>query len=256
MSHAPVAQALDQVGGVAHATTLCVIALFVYAPSHYASMHSDGMKPFELIAALMHREGLGPLPLAKKIGKAKLQPQIHRFSRGEVANPDRSTAVPIAEYFHIPVEAIYDERIATEVARELGITAVAPASSTAPRKKTSVAHPMSQSSVKLGAKQLDWGALMEGELPAIFEVAVPDDAMAPRVRAGQIVKFDTRETPRPGDGVLVVDNSGEWFFRLFRQGRRGAWEAAAENAAYETLQAERDGLKVVAVLVGVQARWG
>jgi DNA-binding XRE family transcriptional regulator len=219
-------------------------------------MHSLGMKPFELVAALMHREGLGPLPLAKKIGKAKLQPQIHRFSRGEVANPDRTTAVPIAEYFNIPVEAIYDERIATEVARELGITAIVTSSTSAPRKRPSLAHSVSQSNVKLAAKQLDWGALMEGELPATFEVAVPDDAMAPRVRAGQIVKFDTRETPRPGDGVLVVDSNGEWFFRLYRQGRRGAWEAAAENAAFETLQADRDGLKVVAVLVGVQARWG
>ena len=219
-------------------------------------MHSPSMKPFELIAALMQREGLGPLPLAKKIGKAKLQPQIHRFSRGEVANPDRTTAVPIAEYFHIPVEAIYDERVATKVARELGITAVVTSVATAPRKKPSVAHSMSQSTVKLAAKLLDWGALMEGELPAVFEVAVPDDTMAPRVRAGQVVKFDTRETPRPGDGVLVVDTNGEWFFRLYRQGRRGAWEAAAENVAYETLQAERDGLKVVAVLVGVQARWG
>lgn len=214
------------------------------------------MKPFELIAALMHREGLGPLPLAKKMGKAKLQPQIHRFSRGEVANPDRSTAVPLAEFFHIPVEAIYDERIATEVARELGIDSIVTSSTAPTRKKPSLAHSVSQSNVKLSPKQLDWGALMEGELPAVFEVAVPDEAMAPRVRSGQIVKFDTRETPRPGDGVLVVDNNGEWFFRLYRQGRRGAWEAAAENAAYETLQAERDGLKVVAVLVGVQARWG
>lgn len=81
----------------------------------------QGVKPHELIAALMARENLGPLPLAKRMGYPKLQPQIHRFVRGEVAAPKAATAAPLAAYFKIPLEAIYDEKAATEAARALGI---------------------------------------------------------------------------------------------------------------------------------------
>ena len=49
-----------------------------------------GMKPFELVRGLMLRADLGPLPLAKKLNKPKLQPQIHRFINGDVAEPRHS----------------------------------------------------------------------------------------------------------------------------------------------------------------------
>jgi hypothetical protein len=92
------------------------------------------MKPHELIAALMAREGLGALPLAKKMGKPKLQPQIHRFIHGEVAEPARSTAAPLAAYFQIPIEAVYEEKTATLVANELKLT-VLPVPPPAPRRR-------------------------------------------------------------------------------------------------------------------------
>lgn len=80
-----------------------------------------GMKPFELVRGLMLQADLGPLPLAKKLNKPQLQPQIHRFINGDVAEPRRATALPIAEFFGIPVEALYDEKIATKIARERDI---------------------------------------------------------------------------------------------------------------------------------------
>ena len=84
-------------------------------------LHSCDVKPYELIAALMAREGIGALPLAKKIGRPELQPAIYRFSKGQVENPEPTTALPLASYFEIPMEAIYDERVATGVARGLGL---------------------------------------------------------------------------------------------------------------------------------------
>lgn len=93
------------------------------------------------------------------------------------------------------------------------------------------------------------------ELPTLFEVEIPDDAMFPRVKAGQVVTFDSRETAKPGDGVLIADRDGQWHFRRYRQGRGTNWEASAENEAYATMESERDGLTVLAVLVGVKARW-
>ena len=100
----------------------CIIRSGIFRP----------VKPHELIAALMAREGLGPLPLAKKMGRPKLQPQIHRFVNGEVASPARTTAEPLAAYFKIPTEAIYTEKAATAVAVERDISAVLPK---APRRK-------------------------------------------------------------------------------------------------------------------------
>lgn len=79
----------------------------------------------------MQREGLGPLPLAKKMGKPGLQSQIQRFKDGDVQNPARTTAVPLAAYFSIPTDAIYDEKLATAIAKERGIEA--PLAPTAPR---------------------------------------------------------------------------------------------------------------------------
>lgn len=94
-------------------------------------------------------------------------------------------------------------------------------------------------------------------LPPTFRVAAVDDSMAPRVKAGEVVEFAVGEAPRPGDGVLVRDSTGALYFRIYRQRRPGAWEAHPVNDAFQALESERDGLSVVAVLVGVpQQRWG
>lgn len=102
---------------------------------------------------------------------------------------------------------------------------------------------------------LEWEELMNSDLPAKFELTLLDDAMAPRARVGQIVTFDRSLEARPGDGVLVTDSSGAYYFRLFRAGTAGRWQAHALNEAYQPLDSDRDALSVVAVLVGVQSRW-
>lgn len=106
---------------------------------------------------------------------------------------------------------------------------------------------------------IPWEEIMDQhELPQLFSVSMNDDSMAPRVRTGDKLVFDSSlsNAPRPGDGVLVKDASGQAYFRLYRAGRLGHWEAHAMNQAFATLDSERDGLRVVAVLTAVQARWG
>lgn len=102
---------------------------------------------------------------------------------------------------------------------------------------------------------LEWEELMTAALPRKFEVTLPDDSMAPRAKSGQLVTLQSDLTPQPGDGVLVSDAHGNHFLRIYRQRRPGHWEAHATNEAYQALDSERDGLTVLAVLVGVQARW-
>lgn len=105
--------------------------------------------------------------------------------------------------------------------------------------------------------QVTWGAKMKkSDLPPLYRVTVPDDAMAPRVRAGQLVEFDRDATPRPGDGVLVLDGEGRPYFRVFRERRPGHWEAHPLNDAYSPLDSLADQLTVAGVLVAVFARWG
>lgn len=103
---------------------------------------------------------------------------------------------------------------------------------------------------------ITWGENMHKDLPQKFRVAAPDDSMAPRVRVGELLEFDASLTPRPGDGVLVRDDAGHLYFRAYREGRPGAWEAAALNPAFTPLDSQRDGLQVLAVLTAVFQRWG
>lgn len=102
---------------------------------------------------------------------------------------------------------------------------------------------------------LEWEDLMTAKLPHKFEVALPDDSMAPRARKGQLVTLQSDLTPTPGDGVLVVDDQGNTYLRVYSQKRGNHWEALALNEAYQPMDSARDGLTVLAVLVGVQARW-
>ena len=104
---------------------------------------------------------------------------------------------------------------------------------------------------------LTWGESMPKYLPAVFCISAPDDSMAPRVRRGDVLRFSSTDKPRPGDGVLLQDREGVMYFRVYRERRAGDWAAQALNEAFQPLEAERDGLTVLAVLVGIsQQRWG
>lgn len=105
---------------------------------------------------------------------------------------------------------------------------------------------------------LFWGEIMKtSSLPPEFKAAMTDDSMAPRVRAGDVLKFSTVAKPRPGDGVLVRDQTGALFFRQYRERRPGHWLAQPLNDAYQALDSEIDGLELVAVMVGIpDQRWG
>lgn len=94
-----------------------------------------------------------------------------------------------------------------------------------------------------------------GPLPTVFKLSAPDASMAPKVPQGTLVEFTRDMQPRPGDGVLVRDNAGHHFMRVYRERRPGHWEAYAINEAYRPLNSDDDDLTVVAVLTAVAARW-
>lgn len=103
--------------------------------------------------------------------------------------------------------------------------------------------------------QLRWEELLPmEETPEEFQVALPDDAMAPEAKAGWLVQFDSRQEPKFGNGILVRDRTGTLHFRRYRQGV-GMWLARPDNENFVTLESERDGLEILAVAKFVLKPW-
>ena len=100
-----------------------------------------------------------------------------------------------------------------------------------------------------------WGEQMSDPLPKSFMFEMPDESMSPRIKAGKLIIFSTAEAAKPGDAVLVADREGVQYVRKYLQSKPGAWQAAAINEAYQPLDSERDGLHVLAVLIGEEGRW-
>lgn len=101
---------------------------------------------------------------------------------------------------------------------------------------------------------LTWETIVrkKEELPERFRCELPDDALYSErdggTRSGTPVVFvRTDVRPAPGVGVLVEDQDGVRYIRVYRQGAGGAWLAAARNENYLTLDSERDGLRLLAV---------
>lgn len=96
---------------------------------------------------------------------------------------------------------------------------------------------------------------MAANMPTEFRTFAPDDALAPRLRAGQVVTFDRSLSPRAGDAVLLEDRTGARHIRIYRP-VVGRWEAHALQPDWPVMDSERDGLVALAVLTAVSARWG
>lgn len=140
------------------------------------------MKPYQLILGLMAQKGIaGALPLAKAANVPKKQPQVHRWLSGDVAEPKRATVEPIAKFFEIPVEAMYDDREATKIARDRGIPDPLPTVDKRPRNRRAspVAELLRQVQLLSPEERQELArALVEAPTPAITpagaEPAKPD----------------------------------------------------------------------------------
>ncbi len=97
--------------------------------------------------------------------------------------------------------------------------------------------------------------MVEQQLPHTFWVTLPDDSMAPRAPAGKRICFELASSAKPGDGVLVRDRTGAFYFRLMVVAGNGLWFAQPMNPNYATLESGRDGLELVAVLIAERGGW-
>jgi len=248
----------------------------MYAMSHSLSIpHRNmpacivfGVKPYELICHLVverglsHELGKGALPLAKALGLPHRQSALHKFLAGEVHRPHPDSAAQLAAFFDLPLDAVYDERVATAIAAERGIAPRARRESLTPVTKVPakrperaqnhplVNRPLGESSITMSPAPIRWGDVRMDELRGVVDVILEDDAMAPDFPAGVVIRFDTADrSPQFGNRVMVQDAAGGLHFRMYAQAPGGGWHAIASSPAFQPLRPE-DGAKVVAVKTG------
>lgn len=96
---------------------------------------------------------------------------------------------------------------------------------------------------------LTWESVVQSlELPSRFKLAVPDDALAPTTPKGVILIFSTELRPAVGTGVLVQDETGRRYIRMFAEGPGGTWIAAARAEGYLSLDSRQHQLRILAVV--------
>lgn len=81
-------------------------------------MHSSFMHWSQLIDILVRNAG-GALSVAKAMKAPTFQGTLHKIASGNVTAPSRRSAERIASFFGIPVDALYDDNVATRVHEEL-----------------------------------------------------------------------------------------------------------------------------------------
>lgn len=99
---------------------------------------------------------------------------------------------------------------------------------------------------------ITWESAMRGDtLPELFALAVNDDALGSKLRAGTVVIWSTTKVPKVGSPVLVRDSSGCLHVRLLAEGDRlGHYRAEARVQGYRTLDSVEHGLQILAVFHG------
>lgn len=123
----------------------------------------------------------------------------------------------------------------------------------APSVAQVLSHPMQM----IDPIPIAWESKVSGDLPELFRVVAPDDAMAPGIRKGHEVILSTAELPaRPDDVVLLADKDGNWMLRRYALIRPGHWLAEATGAGYRPLDSVEHGLEVLAIKMGIWGRSG
>jgi hypothetical protein len=97
-----------------------------------------------------------------------------------------------------------------------------------------------------------WEELMQAEpLPELFRVAVPDDALAPKIQRGAELVLATGTVPRPSQVILVRERAtGKLHLRRYAQGTGDNWQARAPNVDYPTFDSTQ--LELLATLKWVR----
>lgn len=219
------------------------------------------MEPRELLRRLMDIEGLNPNSLAAKTNGRTKQPQIHRFLSGTVGEPKRSTWQPVANFFGISVEAFFDHAIADKEWAEYQVRRPFFSVRGSRPVQSGGDQPFTGSSTQTMAQDLshdddetpliEWELLMSVQLPDVFRMKLRDDALAPKLYAGDelVFKKAAEGEAKAGQLVLLRDHSGNHIARVLRERLPGELVAWAPNDAYSPLDVGGLNLQVIGICI-------
>lgn len=118
-----------------------------------------------------------------------------------------------------------------------------------------LAHAMSPQADTLPT--LSWERLMSTApemLPAAFWVSLGDDALAPKLPKGSVVRFTCGLKPEWGQVVLLRDAKGNMHARVHTQALEHDWRAVATSAAYTEFNSDSAGVTRVAAMTALEVR--
>ncbi|MFY7867187.1 hypothetical protein [Roseateles sp.] len=100
---------------------------------------------------------------------------------------------------------------------------------------------------------LKWEELMQTkDLPAAFWIALTDDALAPKLPKGTVVRFTQGIEPVWGQVVLLRDAKGKVHARVHMQDAEHDWRAAATSPVYTEFKSGGAGVKRLAVMTAIE----
>lgn len=194
----------------------------------------------QIVGEWMAFRDLKPLDVAKAVGTSRQN--IENLVADKVKNPAYLHA--LAKYMgYATVEGLIDLQD-PPVASENPVN-----------YSRSQAHRMSHARPTIARQKIEWGDMVDEEkLPMRFELQMRDESMAPLIKRGEwgvFRKLPPGTLPEAGKRYVVVDKTGEPFLRECRVRRPGQWEAHALVDAHLPLDSEIDGLRVVAIMTGI-----
>lgn len=89
------------------------------------------------------------------------------------------------------------------------------------------------------------------DLNSPFELDVIDDALAPEIFKGCVVRLDPHREPVSGKPVLVKDKHGKHYLRDYQPAVGDRWQAVASAPGFVTFDSVEDALQIVATVKGV-----
>lgn len=144
-----------------------------------------------------------------------------------------------------------------ELLTELGIRMEWYKTGALPKFVRELGHAVSEESVTFPPQRdvelVAWRDMGMRELPTVFAVEAPDDAMAPVIRRRRKVEIDRSLQAGVDDIVLVRDSEGAHYLRNYFPLPKSRFEVRAETGG-PAMESDRDELTVIGVVTHVHRR--
>lgn len=207
------------------------------------------MKLMKNLAALMERSGENPYSLARKVkaryGRSPSQPTLLRILDGTSREPRRSSLQPVADFYGVSVDALFDEDLTQ--AERAGQLSPRPASrplveidvlAVAGSMGFGESIPDHETVINRLNVEMEW---VRKNLPAVSNpgnlkvISGYGDSMAPTYNDGDILLVDTGIRTVNIDGVYVLSANQRLYVKRVRQRMDGHFEISSDNPTVKTV---------------------